>query len=87
MTRHLIVNADDFGLSDGVNRGIIPHPVGEALKNGAACHGKLAEHSEAWVVRQSLEMFPPITREKTIWKMARAPVARLGPLCLQARDK
>jgi predicted glycoside hydrolase/deacetylase ChbG (UPF0249 family) len=23
MTRHLIVNADDFGLSDGVNRGII----------------------------------------------------------------
>ncbi|MDQ2918538.1 MAG: ChbG/HpnK family deacetylase [Verrucomicrobiota bacterium] len=35
-TRHLIVNADDFGLSDGVNRGII-----EAHENGIVTSASL----------------------------------------------
>jgi hypothetical protein len=56
-------------------------PVTEALKKGLAGYGQPAEHSEGWLLPQSLEMFLPIPREGTTWQKTWAPVARLGPSC------
>jgi hypothetical protein len=39
--------------------------VDESLKQRVADYGQPADHSEAWVVRPSLEMFLPITRDET----------------------